>query len=212
LREFLGLENHDFVIILEILIVTILVREFCWMCRAETQTYLDGYGDMNDHVTPYFAWRRIFSQLFKFNLVNRNNHETDTSHSISSSSSDTDLRFSNSSAANKYQDSLMHTILRQIESLPPAIACWTPLLQPIIPELQGIVVNCNFVMNSAYITPEMVDVRRLKRETIAEKTLELLLYLLQESTKDNQLVIIMGKTDKAIPLTCIRQLTVVRPK
>ena len=37
----------------------------------------------------------------------------------------------------------------------------------------------------------MVDLRRLKREATIEKTLEFLLYLLQECSKDNPLVIII---------------------
>lgn len=127
------------------------MREFCWLCRTETQTYLDGSGDISDHVTPFFAWRRIFSQLFKFNLVSRNGQETDTNNSISSSSSDNDLRSSSNSCAPKSLDFGNHAF-KQIESLPPAIAMWMPLLVPLIPELQCKVKLFILLMSSLYYT------------------------------------------------------------
>jgi predicted ATPase len=74
---------------------------------------------------------------------------------------------------------MVESTLRQMGSLPQAVYCWTPLLQSVIPELKGISL------------PDMVDLRRIKREVITEKTLELLVYLLREASKETPLVIIL---------------------
>ena len=68
-----------------------LLREFCWMCTTESQIFLDGCADMNDRVTPYLGWRRVFSQMFRFNLLSKARTESDSYRSMSSSDSDTNI-------------------------------------------------------------------------------------------------------------------------